>query len=160
MVRRWTGVAAAGMGLWLVAAAAVLPAPALAAGWTWHLSAGAISTNQVGFTGALWAGSPTFEELFLRGGVTLDGEATIVDGGVAYLLTPALPGLAVRFPDLDPYVAAMLTYRTGAGTADAARSGMYAGVGGTYRLAERTWAWGELRLGSGLGIVVGLGVSL
>lgn len=153
MGRTRIGVAiAAGL---LVALALAPGVDAREGGWSWHMSAGAISQGGAGFTGAVWAGSPTFEELFLRGGLTLAGGKTVVDAGVAYLLTPAAPNLAARFPNLDPYVSAALTLGTkGEGL------GLYAGGGATYRLADRTWGWGELRLGgSGLGIVVGLGVS-
>lgn len=141
----------------LVAAALTPGADAREGRWSWHVSAGAISQGSVGFTGAVWAGSPTFEELFLRGGLTLGGGgSTAVDAGVVYLLTPVAPKLVARFPNLDPYVAAALTLDT----QDArTRTGIYVGGGATYRLTDRAWGWGELRLGSRPGLVVGLGVS-
>lgn len=150
------------MRIGLAIAAALLVAVALAPGadaregrWSWHMSAGAISQEGVGITGAIWAGSPTFEELFLRGGLTVSGAgSTAVDAGVVYLLTPVAPRLVARFPNLDPYVAAALTLDT-----RDARTGIYVGGGATYRLTDRAWGWGELRLGSGPGLVVGLGFS-
>ncbi len=151
MLRRWVGVALAS-----ALALAVMPAPQAAAqsgAWSWHLSAGAVSADRLGFTGALWAGSPVFEELFIRAGLTAIGGRTILDGGIVYLLTPVAPNLGARFPNLDPYVAAMLAHESGMGM------GLYAAAGGTYRLAPRTWGWSELRFGQGLGIVVGLGFS-
>jgi len=151
VLRRTLGVALASA----LALAVVLAPQAAAQGsaWSWHLSAGAVSADRIGFTGAVWAGSPAFEELFIRAGMTAIEDRTVLEGGVVYLLTPVAPDLVTRFPALDPYVAAMLTHESGEGV------GLYAGVGGTYRLAPRTWGWGELRLGQGLGIVVGLGVS-
>ena len=122
--------------------------------WSWHASVGAVASKGVRFTGAVWAGSPTFEELFLRGGLTLGGDTLDLDAGVVYLLTPVVPNLAARYPNLDPYVAAALTLDTEDG-----KPGVYAGAGATYRLADRTWGWGELRLGSTSGVVVGVGMS-
>lgn len=142
-----------------IALAAVLGTPAVAAAgdgaWSWHLSAGAVSKAGAAFTGTVWAGSPTFEELFLRMGITTGGSSTAVEAGVAYVLTPLAPSLAARFPDLDPYLAAAMTVDLADG-----RIGAYGGAGATFRVADRTWAWGEVRLGSSTALVIGLGVSL
>ncbi|WP_324716220.1 hypothetical protein U7230_12780 [Carboxydochorda subterranea] len=138
------------------------PAAALAqeSRWDWHLSAGLGPGDPgVAVAGEVWAGVPSVDELFLRAGLTAPGGgAMVVDVGAAYLLSPLLPGLASRYPELDPYLHAAVTLRSGSGAAGSQVNFM-GGGGVTYRFSERAWAWGELRVGTPV-ILLGAGITL
>ena len=135
-----------------------LSAPVYAQRWTWHASAGIGPTGQgLGAVLAVWAGVPSVNQLFVRAGAGTGGAGqatTTLEAGAVYFvpLSRLSPELAARYPALDPFVGAAVTFGD--------RSGVYATAGATYSLGERSWFWGELRVGGPPAVVIGLGLTL
>lgn len=135
-----------------------LATPAYAQRWTWHASAG-IGPRQQGLGAVLvvWAGVPSVNQLFVRAGAGTGGPGqatTTLEAGAVYFvpLSRLSPELAARYPALDPFVGAAVTFGN--------ESNVYATAGATYSLGERSWFWGELRVGGPPAVVVGLGLTL
>ena len=132
--------------------------PARAQRWTWHASAGIGPGNEgLGAVLVVWGGVPSVNQLFVRAGAGLgggrQGTTTWEVGAVYFIPLEVLsPELAARYPALDPFLGAALTF--------ARRSDGYVTAGATYSLSERSWFWGELRMGGPQALVVGLGLTL
>ncbi|HEY8486067.1 MAG TPA: hypothetical protein VIL11_01610 [Limnochordales bacterium] len=152
-------LAAAGM----VAGAAALPgvratAQAQSRTWTWHGSVGmGLGGSRAAAVLTAWAGVPSLPPLFLRAGAALgarQADQATVELGLAYFFSPGqvLPWLAQRLPGLDPFGAVAIMLGPDA-------NALYGAVGGTYAMGERSWFWGELRVGSPPTVVLGLGLS-
>lgn len=152
--------------VWLAALVTVAVVVATGGGaraqdFTWHASLGlALQTPEPGVAGSVWAGLPFSDRLFARLGFRTERKdppaaatAVAVDLDGLYFVPLELINRewAARFPRVDPF--ASLGAILGPG------SGIFGGVGLTYRLGPRLWGWGEMRVGDHFVVIAGLGVT-